>query len=218
MRRQGLGERSNTRPEIRGLIDELLASVEDSNLLGPAIALETYNITGMSPREVFLEGNPTIYGSLLPSLLSQARELVVAVCTIGPNLEKKVTDYTKHGKPLRGLLLDGIGSAAVDALTQETCKLVAEKIVSRGHQASSPVNPGMPGLPITEQWKLLKMVSAQKIGVSLTSSGIMIPRKSASMIMGIGPKMSTWTQSEVCAKCNLSKTCPYRIRLSEEIK
>jgi hypothetical protein len=199
LRREGFRENSKIRPEIKSLILELLASIKKANLLKPAIAYEIYSISEMSPRQLSLEGNLVVSGPLIPSLLPEARELAVAVCTIGPKLEEQATDYFNRDEPLRGMLLDGIGSAAVDSLTQEVCKL------------SSPVNPGMPGLPIAEQWHLLKMVPAREIGVSLTSSGMMVPRKSASMVMGIGPQMKTWTRAEVCARCSLRRTCPYII-------
>jgi hypothetical protein len=143
--------------------------------------------------------------------MSHARGLVVAVCTIGPKLEKQVAEYTSRGQPLRGFLLDGIGSAAVDLLVEEFCKLVASEASSRGYEASSPVSPGMPGLPITEQWQLLNLVPAQEIGVSLTSAGVMVPRKSVSLIMSLGLRMTKWTRAEVCARCHLNQTCPYRI-------
>jgi hypothetical protein len=109
------------------------------------------------------------------------------------------------------MLLDGIGSAAVDSLTEEVCKFIAGEASSGGYEVSSPVSPGMPGLPITEQWQLLKLVPAGEIGVSLTSAGIMVPRKSVSMVMGIGSQMAKWTRAEVCARCHLKKTCPHRI-------
>ena len=211
LRREGFRGHSKVRPEIKSLVLELLASVKKAHLLEPAIAYEIYPITEMSPRQLSLEGNLVVQGPLLPSLLTEAKELAVAVCTIGPKLEKQATDYFDRGEPLRGMLLDGIGSAAVDSLTQEVCKFMAGEASSRGYQASGPINPGMPGLPITEQWQLLKMVPAREIGVSLTSSGIMVPRKSTSMVMGIGPKMTTWTRAEVCAHCSLRRTCLYRI-------
>ena len=162
-----------------------------------------------------LEGNVTVHGSLLPSTFPEAKELAVVVCTIGPRLEKQVVDYSKDGETLRAMLLDSIGSAAIDVLAQEACKFITGKASSRGYQVSSPINPGMPGLPITAQWQLLKMVPAREIGVSLTSSGIMVPQKSTSMLIGLGPKMPTWTQAEVCARCNLKKTCLYKIRTRE---
>ena len=211
LRRIGLGKHVRIEPRIESIIRELMDCVESSYLLESAIVYEFYPITKVHQKQVTLEGNFIIKSSLLPSLFNRAKYLVVAVCTIGPSLEKQVTDYTHQGEPLRGLLLDGIGSAAVDALAQDACKRIADKAASIGYQASGPINPGMPGLPIKEQRQLLKMVSAREIGVSLTSSGIMVPLKSTSMVMGIGPKMNTWTQAEVCAKCNLGRACPYKI-------
>jgi hypothetical protein len=211
LRREGFGEHSEIRPEIRILIRELLASVKKARLLEPAIAYEIYTITEISERQLSLEGKSVICDSLLPSLLPAAKELAVAVCTIGPRLEKQATDYFNRGEPLRGTLLDGIGSAAVDSLTEEVCKFIAGEASSHGYEASSPISPGMLGSPITEQWQWLKLVPAGEIGVSLTSSGIMVPRKSVSMVMGIGPQMAKWTRAEVCARCHLKKTCPYRI-------
>jgi hypothetical protein len=199
LRREGFREHSKVRPEIKSLILELLASVKKAHLLAPAAAYEIYPISGMSP--------------LLPSLLPEAKELAAVVVTIGPGLEKRVADYTSQGEPLRGLLLDGIGSAAVDSVAQEVCKLMAGEASSRGYEVSRPFSPGMPcGLPLAEQRQLLEMAPAGEIGVSLTPAGVMVPRKSISMVIGIGPEMKTGTEAEVCAGCNLRETCPYGIQ------
>jgi hypothetical protein len=179
--------------------------------LEPAIAYEIHSITEMRHDQLCLEGNAALHSPLLPSVLREAKELVVVVCTIGPRLEEEVTECFNKKEPLRGLLLDGIGSAAVDSLTQEVCKLMMREASSRGYQASSPLSPGMPGFPITEQWQMLNLVPAGEIGVSLTPIGMMMPRKSISMVIGMGSEMPTWTQAEVCARCNLRKTCPYKI-------
>jgi hypothetical protein len=211
LRRQGLGRGAKVRPEIKTLIRELLAGVRKAHLLQPSIAYEIYTVAEINQRQLPLEDDPEVRNSLLSSVLQQAKELAVAVCTIGPRLEGQASDYFNQGEPLRGTLLDGIGSAAVDSLTEEVCKLVAEKAATRGYEVSSPINPGMPGLPITAQRQLLKLVPAREIGVNLTSSGIMVPRKSASMVMGIGPKMTRWTRAEVCARCHLNRACSYRI-------
>ena len=211
LRREGFRGQAKVRPEIKSLILELLTSIKKSHLLEPVIAYEIYPITETSQRQLSLEGNLVVHGPLLPSLLAEAKELAIVVGTIGPKLEKQVTDYTNQDEPLRAILLDGIGSAAVDSLTEEACKLITSKALSRGYEAGSPISPGMPGLPITEQGQLLKMVPAKEIGVSLTSSAVMVPRKSASMVIGLGIKMKTWTRAEVCAHCHLRKTCPYRI-------
>lgn len=199
VRREGCKGNSTIRPEIKSLIRELLASVKKAHLLESAIAYEIYTMTEIGQQPV------------LHSLLPTAKELAVVVCTIGPRLENQASEYFKQGEPLRGMLLDGIGSAAVDSLTEEACKFIDGEASSRGCEASSPISPGMPGLPLTEQWQLLRIVPAQEIGVSLTSSGMMAPRKSGSMVIGMGLQMAKWTRAEVCARCHLKRTCPYRM-------
>jgi hypothetical protein len=109
------------------------------------------------------------------------------------------------------MILDGIGSAAVDSLVREVLRRIGNEVSSRGYEISSPVNPGMPGFPLTEQWNLLRLVNADEIGVRLTASGVLIPRKSTSMVIGIGPQMTKWTRAEVCARCSLRETCHYRV-------
>jgi len=212
LRRQGLGGKAKVRPEIKSLIEELLASVKSHHLLQPAAAYEYYLITGMNGVQISLEGDKAVHGPALPALFPEAKELAVIICTIGPELEKQASDYTKNGQALRGMMLDGIGSAAVDMLVPEVLRPIAAEVASRGYEISSPVNPGMPGFAMTEQWNLMDLSQANEIGVSLTQSGILIPQKSVSMVIGIGSHMTRWTPAQVCARCNLRETCPYKIQ------
>jgi len=210
LRHEGIRLPSKLTPEISALLHDLLASVEDQHLLKPAIVYEMHDVAQVDRSRLRLKDNKTLNGSIFSSVMSTAEEIAVAICTIGPELEKKVSDYFQSDEPLRGVLIDGIGSAAVESLTRETCKLVTKKASASGYQASSPLNPGMSGFPISEQWQLFQLVPTEKIGVSLTSSGVMVPRKSISLVIGIGPQMKSWTQKEVCARCNLKKTCAYK--------
>jgi hypothetical protein len=211
LRRQGLGKGAKVRPEIKILIQELLASVKKARLLEPAVAYEYYTVSSMNGSQISLDGGKAINGSLIPAIFPEAKELAVILCTIGPRLEKQVTDYSKSNEAMRGMILDGIGSTAVDMTALEALKLIASEVSSRGYEISSPVNPGMSGFPLTEQWNLLGLVNADEIGVSLTASAVLVPRKSASMVIGIGPKMTRWTQAEVCARCSLRETCHYKV-------
>jgi len=211
LRRQGLGGGAKVRPEIKILIRELLASLKRTCLLEPAVAYEYYTISSMNSSQISLEGDKAIHGPLIPAIFPEAKELAVLLCTIGPRLEKQVTDYSKSGKTMRGMILDGIGSAAVDMLAPEVLRRLANEASSRGYEISSPINPGMPGFTLTEQWNLLRLVNADEIGVRLTASGVLVPRKSTSMVIGIGPKMTRWTQAEVCARCSLRETCHYKV-------
>jgi hypothetical protein len=211
LRRQGLRKGAEVRPGIRLVIREVFSSLKKSRLLEPTAAYEYYAVRSMSGSQISLEGDKAIRGQLLPAVFPEAKELAPVVIAIGPELEKQVTDYSKSGEILRGMILDGIGSAAVDSLVREVLRRIGNEVSSRGYEISSPVNPGMPGFPLTEQWNLLRLVNADEIGVRLTASGVLIPRKSTSMVIGIGPQMTKWTRAEVCARCSLRETCHYRV-------
>jgi len=87
LRREGFRRHAKIRPGIKSLILELLASVKKAHLLEPAMAYEIYPITEMSHSQLSLEGNVVMSGTLLPSLLPEAKELAAVVGTIGPRLE-----------------------------------------------------------------------------------------------------------------------------------
>ena len=211
IRRQGIREYAQTRPEIKQVIKELTATIEEKNLIRSRFAYEIYTVKYLGEGKIQAGGKTGLKGKALESI-SQAAEIAVAVCTIGDELENKAAEYFAARDPLRGMLLDGIGSAAVDAVSQQTCRVIAGLAESRNLQTSSPLGPGMPDFPITEQHKLYKLSGAVKIGVTLSSTGMLIPRKSVSMLIGMGQNMARWTQAEVCRKCPMNDNCTHRVK------
>lgn len=210
LRRQGFTGRGEVRPEIEQIIHELIRDVKNYDLLKPAITYEIFTAEEMDQKQFSIRAESYMFNRLLTTIIPGVEEIAVAVCTIGPDLEKQVTEYSCRSEALRGILLDGIGSTAVDALTVETGRLIAEEVASHGYRISRPVNPGMPCLPLTEQEWLLKLVHAEDIGVSLTSSSVMVPRKSSSMVIGASREMPPWTPADICNDCSLGTKCPYK--------
>jgi cobalamin-dependent methionine synthase I len=168
-------------------------------------------VTHVGQDQLHLARNKSLQSALLSSVLSDAKEIATIVCTIGPRLEEETQKHLVNNEILHALLLDGIGSTAVETLGQEACKRVSNEASSRGLQASSPLAPGMPHFSIQEQGQLLQLAQAESISVSLTPSGLMIPEKSISMVIGLGKQMPKWTQADACAHCNLRDSCHYRI-------
>ena len=214
LRRQGMTQHSKPRPQVMSILYELLESINKSQLLKPAIIYKIYTITDIREGQIYLSGNEFLHSPFIVSNLPSVRELAIIVCTIGPELEEKAAYFFHHDEPLRGLLLDGIGSTAVDDLSEEACQILTQEALTRGYQTSSAIGPGMIGLPISEQQHLFEMVPAEEIGVHLTSAQIMVPRKSVSMVIGIGPEMPKWTKAEVCRHCKLRKSCHHKVPTS----
>jgi len=201
LRREGLPKNTQPNPAIKKVIFDMLRDIEQDSLLAPSIAYEILPV-----EKIINDGRIPI-----SSLISGSREIAATVCTIGNRLEMRVKRYIDSNEPLSAFIMDGIGSAAVDMLSEEACNLIASVASSRGYMAGSPISPGMQGLPITGQKYMFDLIPAGEIGVSLTDSGTMIPLKSVSMIMGLGPEMKRWKRAAVCASCHLRNTCSHRL-------
>lgn len=213
LRRLESGPRERLRPEFMTLVKELLAFVEECHLLKPAMAYRLLPFEDVFPDASRLKEIKKLRGSLASLVLPAARELALVVATIGLALEEKVSEYASRKAILKALILDGIGSAALDTLTLEALHIISGNIAPRDFKASSPLSPGMPGIPLSDQRHLFDLVPVEEIGVRLNASQLMIPQKSVSMIIGLGPDMPTWTLAEVCARCSLKNTCRHMIPL-----
>jgi hypothetical protein len=68
----------------------------------------------------------------------------------------------------------------------------------------------MDGWPLAvAQKQLFTLVDSSLVGVQLTESAVMLPLKSASMVLGLGANITV--QGEPCNFCNLRETCRYRV-------
>jgi len=183
------------------------ALVEGLGLLHPMTLTSENEVREHRHERILMVDGMALTGPLVTQQLSGAQRVVAAVCTIGPELEEATVQLFDQD-PLYALALDGPGNAAVENLAQQVCGNIAEEVEAEGLQASSPLSPGNPEWPVeVGQPQIFRLVDPSKAGVSLTSGGMMIPKKSVSFIVGLGPKM---IQTNMCSICSLKETCRYR--------
>lgn len=210
-RRMGLGSRS--RPIAREILEQFnlaMDMVKSQDIIhGQAVTL-AQEISMISNEEVILTNGGIVQGKRIHKLMPHVTHLVMAVCTIGKALENLSRKFIREDNPLIGVVLDGIGSAAVDCLVEETSYYISAMAADMGLMSSSPISPGMPGLPLETQQTLFALLPTGAIDTRLTSSNMMIPFKSSSMIIGLGKKMPRWSKKEVCKKCHLFMHCRYK--------
>jgi hypothetical protein len=188
---------------------------EGEGLIEPAAVRATFAVTGRDRHVLHLAGGGRLRGDAAVRHLGDADAVVVAVCTVGPALEQQVSEVLADDGVL-ALAFDGLGTAAVDALASAVCADVAGEASMRGWRASVPLSPGMTGWPLAEgQDDVFSLVDAAAISVSLTPSRLMIPRKSVSMVVGIGPGVSAGGRT--CDVCNMKATCRYRTRTEQSV-
>jgi len=115
-----------------------------------------------------------------------ATHIALGICTIGSLLEERVARLAKSGESLRALVLDAVGSEAVESVVEQTAAKIRELAAGIGLRAGVRFSPGYGRWPLEEQRWLFSVLDGSAVGVSLNRSCIMTPRKSVSFAVRIG--------------------------------
>jgi hypothetical protein len=175
--------------------------------LHPAALIHTTRVVEHRHEQILLQGGKELVSPLVARHLARAEQVVLAVSTIGSELEE-LASTSMEKNPLLGVALDGLGNAAVEILGQQVCMRIGERAQAAGLTASTPLSPGEPEWPVeVGQPQIFALLDPSRAGVTLTSGGMMVPKKSISFVVGIGPEMA---QTNLCELCSLRERCRYR--------
>ena len=181
---------------------------EGLGLLEPRVVYRTYQVAGVRHEGLELEGGSKLKGKLIAQHLAQAKQAHILVCSIGSLLEQYAQEMWADS-PTYSLALDGVGSAAVEALANAACRRFEDQAFEHGWQASIPLSPGMIDWPVDEgQPQIFQLLQGEPLEVMLTESMIMLPRKSLTLVLGVGPEMATGLRT--CDYCSLKEVCRYQ--------
>ncbi len=181
---------------------------EAQSLLAPAALYALLPVRALEHEQILLDGGAVFAGPLATRALAGATELALAVCTIGSALEERSAALFAAGHLLQGLAMDGAGTAAVRLLAGALGVRICDEATARGLSAGMSASPGQEGWPITQQRALFGLLPAEKIGVRLTDSCLMLPRKSVSFVVGLGPDMRA--DAVPCDFCSKRERCRWR--------
>jgi len=133
----------------------------------------------------------------------------LCVCTIGAVLDRRVSELFAEGDGARGVILDAIGSAAVEAVVEWFDALVGERAKRVGLYPARRKSPGYAGWNITEQRLIFDALRPIESGVELNESCMMSPQKSVSFAITLSraPVQDGWRSP--CDDCDL-ESCTYR--------
>lgn len=113
---------------------------------------------------------------------------VVFGATVGLGLDRLVSRYTAVSAT-KGLLLDALGTAHVEALCDAFCTELAERYAREGAVLRPRYSPGYGDLPLSTQRAVFSALDlSRKIGITLNESLLMTPSKSVTAIVGVRSK------------------------------
>ena len=113
-------------------------------------------------------------------VFKDAEKVAICICTIGPELEREIKKLMEKNEMTRALILDALGSEAAEEVAIQSDRILAEKAREMNLWPSKRFSPGYGKWDIKEQRFIFRMLPAADIGIRLTESCMMIPRKSIS--------------------------------------
>jgi len=179
------------------LIDNIREAMKSSlELIKPKAIYDIVDSSSLNPKFLFNKSEKTI----------------LAVCTIGRDLETRGSQFISEGELSKGVIIDAIASHAAEQTAEFVNKTIIKDIKDeiKGKKVTLRFSPGYC------QWELGKgqemifnLLETNKIGVTLSESMLMTPIKSVSFALNIGEEIDDELGSRDCETCSMVN-CAYR--------
>lgn len=156
----------------------------------------------------------TILGEKIGKHLAGCDRVILLAATVGEEIEETVTKRFQKGDYAFSVLLDAAATTAVEQIADAMEKAIRPKAAAKGYDMRWRFSPGYGDWPLEQQPDLVRLSHAEKIGISLSESLMLMPRKSITAIIGLYKKDITTAKAPAhapkgCAACN-KLDCPSR--------
>jgi hypothetical protein len=191
---------------VLALFDQALALGE--TLIEPRMVYRALGVSRQAPglieaggERLALPGIGRLWGAL--------EQVGAGICTVGAAIEERVRGLWDARELPLAVMLDSVGSAAVESLAEYANDLLCQAAVPAGVNVTNRISPGYAGWDVAEQAALFRLCPGKTIGVALNESCVMTPGKSISFLVGIGPEARVDHYFTQCRRCWMVD-CAYR--------
>lgn len=153
--------------------------------------------------------NLTLPGRAVTELLADCGQCLLLAATLGTALDDTIrrTQITDIG---RALLLDACASTAIEDICDRIEQQLTNALQAQGYHLTRRFSPGYGDLPLDTQKPLCTALdAARRIGLTVSASNILLPRKSVTAIIGLSTQPQPQT-ADPCAICPLAAGCIFR--------
>lgn len=192
--------------------EKILAACEEARLLAaPKGNWEIYDYD-CETQTVKTETPCQFQGKKIGQHLAGCEKVIALAATVGEDIEEEITQRFNSGEYSLAVLMDAAATAAVEQLADGMEKALAPKMGAQGFLMKWRFSPGYGDWPLEQQPELIRLARAEKIGMSLSTSMMLMPRKSITAIIGLYRKQESTESNHKgggCSTCS-QKNCPSR--------
>ena len=128
-------------------------------------------------------------GKIIERQLKGAEAYAFFICTAGVEYEAFQERLKKEGDMVRVFIADALGSVIAEKAADQMEQSLQENIDKLGWHYTNRFSPGYCGWHVSQQQLLFPLFKGETCGVKLTESSLMLPIKSVSGIIGLGPNV-----------------------------
>jgi hypothetical protein len=140
---------------------------------------------------------------------SAVEEIVAGVCTIGDALERRVSALWEARDLPLAMMLDSVGSGAVESLAEYVNDQLCQEGIARGVKVTNRVSPGYGGWDVAEQRLLWRLCPGDRVDATINDVCFITPTKTITILVGAGPNARVDDYFSQCARCWM-RDCAYR--------
>ena len=203
----GYEDDQNLSARISSLIDDYTEHAH--SLINPLFSYVIKDVEWARGSITLIEGSIIFKSRVIAKLLERCPQVAIFLVTIGKYLEETAWRLSRDGLILEATVLDAIGSDAVEKVADLAQTRIKEIVKTQGLVISRRFSPGYCNWSIGQQRMLFYALTGNTLGVRLTGECLMIPQKSISGIIGIGPPNSNVEDYNPCKTCT-KRDCPGR--------
>lgn len=171
----------------------------------------SYEICGYCEQEYQIVGKVSyVYDSKgLHKHLRGAESIVVLTATLGKAVDEYIEQLFKQDNYAQGLCANAAATALIEQVADYACRLIEKTAYfKQGRSLGQRFSPGYGDWPLTEQQAVAKLINLAEIGLELTASCFLQPKKSITALIPIKNASGQTTKS--CESCANNNTCEYR--------
>ena len=146
-------------------------------------------------------------GEDIKAFLKECDSVVLLAATLGAEADGLIR-RTARRNMTDAVILDAAGSAAIEMVCDNFCEDLAKEFTTRC--LTDRFSPGYGDMPLDDQRAIFRLLDVtRRTGVTLSSTGLMIPQKSVTALIGLSDRPQE-KRKRSCADCAMAGNCPYR--------
>lgn len=193
--------------DISNIIDSCEKQI--LKVIQPRYIYQQFDITRFNDYISVDNTNLKLYGNDIKNHLENCDKVILMCATISSNVDR-IIRMAEISNMANALILDVLSSVAIENVCSQVDEIVKEEYPQ--YYQTWRFSAGYGDFPIDIQRDFLNILNApKKIGLCVTDTNIMTPRKSVTAVMGLSTTPIEKKRLG-CISCNMRDVCQYRVK------